>query len=743
MEIPKPGRKLSVVYTWFFSILSVLAVILLINLGFNTLSFNYLEKETLNYYKGSTNLLQATVDMRLSEVENIVNQLGVNSNHIHLMNLSAPGNTHRKFAYPLTRELQTYKIANPLIKDVFISYPDLGCIVSSSGLFDAQPYYYLSDFKGKISLQEWTSLISDAGNRQFDMIRSSNDGLMLLKHTSPIGIGGKPKATLFVVINEAEIEKILASVKISVSPKLTALARIGEPVFSSFGEEDILSAINNFSLGGEIPGSFNDYLVTQTPSRFGHITYMVVNMKNEVLTSSAIFRAISLIGLLICLILGGFLSYFISKKNNYSILEAVKSISKGAKRNTDEYTYVTSYLKSMISEKSEIVDELEKQKRLVKQSLLIKVLKGEELEDDAKTMFRALFIHKLPLPFFAVIIIDIETVDRSQGATWQIESLTSIVEEAIPQAADLQFDVCAIHGNIVIVLNLPCELDADRDLPAEIRSVLDRLPEKFKEGSKAGIGSIYDYDRLTLSYHEAVEALEHAFDNDESQICRYSDIEKQRVGALRPYTSVLTKLDQLLRAKDYNRAEEHIKEIFAEYFNSSDQPEWVNSRKHAFIYFMADALEELQQRGKSIPEDIGIETLLAAKSLKKLKAESINIVNTLRAAESSETSDSEKLIISLKEFIIANYSDPDLSLYLMAEQIHMNHTQLSRLFKKHAGYGLSEYINKVRIEAAKKLLHNPQLTLKEIAGSVGYSSDINFIRVFKKYENVTPRNFGK
>lgn len=70
-----------------------------------------------------------------------------------------------------------------------------------------------------------------------------------------------------------------------------------------------------------------------------------------------------------------------------------------------------------------------------------------------------------------------------------------------------------------------------------------------------------------------------------------------------------------------------------------------------------------------------------------------------------------------------------------ADNVGMNHTQLSKLFKKHAGYGISEFINKVRIEAAKKLLGDPSLTLKEIASRVGYS--------VKKHENVTPRNFGK
>ena len=52
-------------------------------------------------------------------------------------------------------------------------------------------------------------------------------------------------------------------------------------------------------------------------------------------------------------------------------------------------------------------------------------------------------------------------------------------------------------------------------------------------------------------------------------------------------------------------------------------------------------------------------------------------------------------------------------------------------------------MNQLRIEQSKILILNTRKNIKEIAHDVGFSSDINFIRVFKKMENQTPSALRK
>ncbi len=69
--------------------------------------------------------------------------------------------------------------------------------------------------------------------------------------------------------------------------------------------------------------------------------------------------------------------------------------------------------------------------------------------------------------------------------------------------------------------------------------------------------------------------------------------------------------------------------------------------------------------------------------------------------------------------------------------------RLSTTFKKKYGIGIAQYINSLRIEKAKRLIVNTDENIKEIALSVGFSSDAAFIRVFKQFENTTPGRYKK
>ena len=75
----------------------------------------------------------------------------------------------------------------------------------------------------------------------------------------------------------------------------------------------------------------------------------------------------------------------------------------------------------------------------------------------------------------------------------------------------------------------------------------------------------------------------------------------------------------------------------------------------------------------------------------------------------------------------------------------MNTSYLSQYFRDQSGIGLLEYISRVRIKHAKALIQSEKggLTIKQVAQQVGFENLNSFIRVFKKYEGVTPGEFRK
>lgn len=66
-----------------------------------------------------------------------------------------------------------------------------------------------------------------------------------------------------------------------------------------------------------------------------------------------------------------------------------------------------------------------------------------------------------------------------------------------------------------------------------------------------------------------------------------------------------------------------------------------------------------------------------------------------------------------------------------------------RFFKSETGHTPMQYVDMRRMENAKNLLINSNLNLKQIVEQSGYIDESNFIRKFKKIENITPMNFRK
>lgn len=106
---------------------------------------------------------------------------------------------------------------------------------------------------------------------------------------------------------------------------------------------------------------------------------------------------------------------------------------------------------------------------------------------------------------------------------------------------------------------------------------------------------------------------------------------------------------------------------------------------------------------------------------------------------SPESSMQEKV----KVYIEDNYKDKSMNLNLLGERFHVTPSYLSKQFKDTYGMSPIEYLAKIRVEEAKKLLLGSSKTVEQIADEVGYFSSSVFIRSFKKLEEMTPGSFRK
>jgi AraC-like DNA-binding protein len=103
-------------------------------------------------------------------------------------------------------------------------------------------------------------------------------------------------------------------------------------------------------------------------------------------------------------------------------------------------------------------------------------------------------------------------------------------------------------------------------------------------------------------------------------------------------------------------------------------------------------------------------------------------------------SNSTRRLGKIYEWIRVNYMN-DISLEDIAENFSYNKDYLSRFFKEKTGVSILEYINLMRISKSKEILYQSDKTIKEIAYTLGFKDEKYFMKLFKKFEHITPTEF--
>ncbi|MBQ7901922.1 MAG: helix-turn-helix transcriptional regulator [Clostridia bacterium] len=108
------------------------------------------------------------------------------------------------------------------------------------------------------------------------------------------------------------------------------------------------------------------------------------------------------------------------------------------------------------------------------------------------------------------------------------------------------------------------------------------------------------------------------------------------------------------------------------------------------------------------------------------------------AAESKKFNIIDKII----KYIEVHYH-ADLTLDLLAAEFAVSKYEISRNFSKVTGMTFLQYLTRIRIENAKRLLKNHKLTITNVGTHTGFRSSSDFARVFRSVTGMTPSQYRK
>jgi AraC-like DNA-binding protein/signal transduction histidine kinase len=95
-------------------------------------------------------------------------------------------------------------------------------------------------------------------------------------------------------------------------------------------------------------------------------------------------------------------------------------------------------------------------------------------------------------------------------------------------------------------------------------------------------------------------------------------------------------------------------------------------------------------------------------------------------------------IVKKAQLYMQNHVSDDIARWQLAEAVNVSEDYLTRIFKKELGRTPWEYLIRLRIRAARRLLADSPSSLRDVAAATGFHDQAYFCRVFRRVEGRTP-----
>lgn len=113
------------------------------------------------------------------------------------------------------------------------------------------------------------------------------------------------------------------------------------------------------------------------------------------------------------------------------------------------------------------------------------------------------------------------------------------------------------------------------------------------------------------------------------------------------------------------------------------------------------------------------------------------VAENLTDRENLKRTQSLTRLNTVLQYVQDNYTE-SITIAQLADLIHLSEYRFCHLFKESVGKSPLNYINEVRLKNAHRLLETREMTISEVATTVGFQDYNNFGRLFRKYYGYAP-----
>ncbi|MEC0231877.1 response regulator [Paenibacillus alba] len=304
-----------------------------------------------------------------------------------------------------------------------------------------------------------------------------------------------------------------------------------------------------------------------------------------------------------------------------------------------------------------------------------------------------------------------------------------------------------MHNDEVVVLGARESRDRDTTLQ-ETMKMLEEVRQNVEKYLKftltVGIGTVMnDVTKISYSYEDAVLALDYRLILGNNRIICIDDVEKRAVEKIR-FDDV--KEHALTRCIKVGTNLE-IRETMDELFQGIEGGVSVKDYQIYLLEILTCILKAAKDSNLNVDEVFGdnfvpFTEINKFTSLEEAKYWLVDLcANMMNHIATDRQYTYKNLVEMAKDYTKSHYHEGDININKVCGHLHISAGYFSSIFKKETKMTFVNYLNHIRMEAAKELLRSTDMKALEIAEKVGYADANYFSFSFRKNVGISPKEY--
>lgn len=710
--------------------------------------------------------LRQVMDIKLKDIEQMSQQIALNSRLQWLLNNSDTADMSDAYKYVefVSEQLARYQNVSDYICDYYIYLGATDTVLLPTSKTTGDTLFHRLYHPIGSSFTTWRSGLLDSPHYKdyipitYETPSGKLDTITYVQ-TLPLGELSGIRGAMVIMLDMEKVRSMLTRIESAYQSSVFIVDRQDRLIIGDEEQSRLWNQVRSMANRG-VPYEFKDQgvdkMLLNTVSERNGWNYILIMPKEVYLEKVHTLKNWMMTLLTICLAGGAAAIVYWLHRNYTPLRDVVRVLQKERPGRTaplaNEYEFIRETIRMTIHDERELRHTLTRQTPVIQASFLSRFVRGHV--DASKMTDESLRFMDIRLisDDFAVILIDI--ADFSRFSTDQSERQWALIRFIISNIADelireraWGYSVDLDQNRVALLVNFNKEgkEQSSQELDCIADGLMQVIENKFKTHITIGIGDMHEgMEGIGDSYLEALSALDYKMYRGHSAIIRYSEIAASDRHYYYPIETEI-QLINFTKSGDVDNVGKVIDNLFNAHFSQRRiTPELGRSLFNNMVSTLWKMINPMDPYYSEVFGE-GFEPLKELSACSTVEEMKVKIRQWFLALcqylHESRSRNGHQLSDRIAQFIEEHYGDEMLSLTMIADHFELTPQYLSALFKKQTGMNLTDFLTRVRIDEAKKLMKDKKLTFMQIANRVGYANDIGFIRVFKKYEGTTPGKY--